>query len=99
MKWLGLVLTLAACGAPVLDEPTQASEQAIARFVADVAFDKTPAEQAALANCAKNNTTTQELQFLATIDGPLDAATTGMISEIMTREGTLACMARNGVML
>jgi len=99
MKRLSLVLLLAACGTPVLDEPTQASEQSIARFVQDVAFDKTPAEKAAIANCGAQNTTTEELQFLATKTGPLDAATTGMISEIMTREGTLACMDANGVSL
>ena len=99
MKRFGLVLILAACGAPVLDAPTQASEQSIARFVSDVAFDKSPAEQAAIANCGAQNTTTEELQFLATKDGPLDAATTGMIAEIMTRDGTLACMAGNGVSL
>ncbi|PTX57157.1 hypothetical protein C8N43_1823 [Litoreibacter ponti] len=93
------VLALAACGAAVpLDEPTQSSEQAIARFVADVAFDKSPAEQAAIANCGAQNTTTEELQFLAGVE-VLDASTTGMISEIMTREGTLLCMESNGVSL
>lgn len=99
MKRLSLVLLLAACGAPVLDQPTQSSEASIARFVADVGFDKTPAEQAAIANCGAQNTTTEELQFLANKSGPLDAATTGMISEIMTRDGTLACMESNGVSL
>lgn len=93
------LLLVAACGAPALDEPTQASEQAIAQFVADVAFDKSAAEQLAIANCGAQNTTDDELALLGAIDGPLDAATTGLISEIMTREGTLACMESNGVTL
>lgn len=98
MKKLSLLVVLAAC-APVLDEPTQAQEQSIARFVADVSPELSAADQAAVANCGAANTTTEELQTLATVDGPLDAATTGMISEIMTRDGTLACMASNGVSL
>lgn len=99
MKKFAIVMALTACGtAPVLDEPTQAQEQSIANFVADVSLELSPAQQASAANCGAQNATTDELQPLAELDS-LDAASTGLISEIMTREGTLACMASNGVSL
>ncbi|WP_281856671.1 hypothetical protein [Litoreibacter halocynthiae] len=98
MKKLVLVMVVAACGAPVLDEPTQVQEQSIARFVADVSPELSPQAQAAAANCGAQNTTTEELQLLSELDA-LDAASTGLISEIMTRDGTLACMMANGVSL
>jgi hypothetical protein len=98
MKKFALVLALAACGAPVLDESTQAQEQSIASFIADVSPELSAEAQVAAANCGAQNTTTEELQRLAGLE-TLDAASTGLISEIMTREGTLACLASNGVSL
>ncbi|TDT76797.1 hypothetical protein BDE40_0069 [Litoreibacter halocynthiae] len=98
MKKLVLVMVVAACGAPVLDEPTQAQEQSIARFVADVSPELSLQAQAAAANCGAQNTTTEDLRLLSELDA-LDAASTGLISEIMTRDGTLACMMANGVSL
>ncbi|WP_298260603.1 hypothetical protein [uncultured Litoreibacter sp.] len=98
MKKFAVLMALAACGAPTLDEPTQAQEQSIAQFIADVSPELSAEAQAAAANCGAQNTSTEELQLLAGVE-TLDAATTGLISEIMTREGTLACMASNGVSL
>ncbi|MEP3346562.1 MAG: hypothetical protein ABJN34_16035 [Litoreibacter sp.] len=98
MKKFALVLVLAACGAPVLDEPAQAQEQSIANFIADVSPELSPAQQAAAANCGALNATAEEVSLLSELDA-LSAASTGLISEIMTREGTLACMTSNGVSL
>lgn len=99
MKKLAILMLLAGCVQPVLDEPTQASEQSIARFVADVSPELTPEQQAAAANCGAENTTTEELQRLADMGDVMDAATSGLISEIMTRDGTLLCLETNGVPL
>lgn len=99
MKKFAILMILAGCVQPALDEPTQASEQSIARFVADVSPELTPEQQAAASNCGAQNTTSEELQRLSAVGEVLDAATTGLISEIMTRDGTLACLELNGVPL
>ena len=98
MKKLVVLLTLGACGTPVLDTPTQAGAPSIARFVADVSPELSLDAQAVAANCGTKNTTAEELQRLAEMDA-LDAASTSLISEIMTRDGTLACLNANGVTL
>jgi len=98
MKKLAVLLALGACGTPVLDAPTQAGAPSIGRFVADVSPELSPGAQAVAANCGAQTTTAEELQRLAEMDA-LDAASTSLIAEIMTRDGTLACLNANGVTL
>ncbi len=65
MKKFAVLMALAACGTPILDEPTQSQEQSIAGFIADVSPELSPEAQAAAANCGAQNSTNEELQKLA----------------------------------
>ncbi|SDX16149.1 hypothetical protein [Litoreibacter albidus] len=98
MKKFAVLMALAACGVPTTQAPTQNQSGRIAQFIADVSPQLSPAEQRIAAACGTQSATPEELQSLAAQDG-LDAATTGLISEIMTRDGSLACMSSNGVLL
>ena len=99
MRGLVILMALAACGpAPRPSAPAQVTAPGIAQFVADVSPGLSPEAQRIAANCGAQAATPEELQTLAGVQ-TMDAATTGMISEIMTREVTLACLNANGVVL
>lgn len=99
MRVFLILVALAACGpAPREVNPKQATAPGIALFVADVSPQLTPEAQQVAANCGARAATREELQMLAGVQ-VMDAATTGMISEIMTRSIALACLDANGVVL
>ena len=99
MRKLLILLALTSCGpAPQGATPAKITSSRIAQFVADVSPGLSPEEQVIAANCGAQAATPDELKMLGEPQ-VLDAATTGMISEIMTRDGTLVCMMASGVSL
>ncbi|SFR40845.1 hypothetical protein [Litoreibacter janthinus] len=100
MRALVVLMALAACGnQPNPPAASSARVTGISQFVADVSPSLSPEAQAIAASCGAQSATPEEMQVLSSVSRPLDAATTGMVSEIMTRETTLACLNANGVML
>lgn len=102
---IAIVLGLAACAtsAPDVDlegpqdAPTQAAEQAL-RVMAEAQFPGQDAD--AIANCGITNTTTEELQTLATLDTETDAfLARATAAGVYAKPETRACLSANGIAL